>query len=91
MNWCRINEEAEGDYSLMQEEIYRELYVAVRELPEKCQKVFGLHLEGKKNDEIAEILGISVLTVKSHKQNAIHILKEKMGNLFLLYAYICEM
>ena len=83
-------EETEGDYNLMQEEIYRELYMAVRELPEKCQKVFELHLEGKKNDEIAEILGISVLTVKSHKQNAIHILKEKMGNLFLLYAYIYE-
>ena len=73
-----------------EEEIYRELYMAVRELPEKCQKVFELHLEGKKNDEIAEILGISVLTVKSHKQNAIHILKEKMGNLFLLYTYIYE-
>lgn len=83
-------EETEGDYNLMQEEIYRELYMAVRELPEKCQKVFELHLEGKKNDEIAEILGISVLTVKSHKQNAIHILKEKMGNLFLLYTYIYE-
>lgn len=84
-------EETEGDYNLMQEEIYRELYmVAIRELPEKCQKVFELHLEGKKNDEIAEILGISVLTVKSHKQNAIHILKEKMGNLFLLYTYIYE-
>ena len=83
-------EETEGDYNLMQEEIYRELYMAVRELPEKCQKVFELHLEGKKNDEIAEILGISVLTVKSHKQNAIHILKKKMGNLFLLYTYIYE-
>lgn len=83
-------EETEGDYNLMQEEIYRELYMAIRELPEKCQKVFELHLEGKKNDEIAEILGISVLTVKSHKQNAIHILKEKMGNLFLLYTYIYE-
>lgn len=84
-------EETEGDYNLMQEEIYRELYmVAIRELPEKCQKVFELHLEGKKNDEIAEILGISVLTVKSHKQNAIHILKKKMGNLFLLYTYIYE-
>lgn len=83
-------EEVEGDYNLMQEEIYRELYVAVRELPEKCQRVFELHLEGKKNDEIAEILGISVLTVKSHKQNALHILKEKMGSLFLLYIYIYE-
>ncbi len=82
--------EIEEDYNLMQEEIYRELYMAVRELPEKCQRVFELHLEGKKNDEIAEILGISVLTVKSHKQNAIHILKEKMGNLFLLYLYIYE-
>ena len=68
-------EETEGDYNLMQEEIYRELYMAIRELPEKCQRVFELHLEGKKNAEIAEILGISVLTVKSHKQNAIHVLK----------------
>ncbi len=83
-------EETEGDYNLMQEEIYRELYMAIRELPEKCQRVFELHLEGKKNAEIAEILGISVLTVKSHKQNAIHVLKEKMGNLFLLYVYIYE-
>ena len=83
-------EEAEGDYDLMQEEIYRELYIAIRELPEKCRSVFELHLEGKKNDEIAGTLGISVLTVKSHKQNAIHFLKERVGNLFLLYLYMHE-
>ena len=82
--------QVEGEYDLMQEEIYRELYLAVRELPEKCRGVFELHLEGKKNDEIAEILGISVLTVKSHKQNAIHFLKERTGNLFLLYWYVHE-
>lgn len=81
-------EETEGDYNLMQEEIYRELYIAIRELPEKCRGVFELHLEGKKNDEIAEILGISVLTVKSHKQNAIHFLKERVGNLFFLFLYM---
>lgn len=83
-------EEVEREYDLMQEEIYRELYLAVRELPEKCRGVFELHLEGKKNDEIAEILGISVLTVKSHKQNAIHFLKERIGKLFLLYWYVHE-
>lgn len=83
--------ESKEDYNLMQEEIYRELYIAIRELPEKCRRVFELHLEGRKNDEIAEILGISVLTVKSHKQNAIHFLKERMGNLFLLYLYMHEM
>ena len=82
-----VEKDAEEDYNLMQEEIYRELYMAIRELPEKCRRVFELHLEGKKNNEIAEILEISVLTVKSHKQNAIHFLKEKMENLFLLYMY----
>lgn len=84
-------EEVDGDYDLMQEEIYRELYIAIRELPGKCRRVFELHLEGKKNDEIAEILGISVLTVKSHKQNAIHFLKERVGNLFLLFVYMNEL
>lgn len=84
-------EEVDGDYDLMQEEIYRELYIAIRELPGKCRRVFELHLEGKKNDEIAEILGISVLTVKSHKQNAIHFLKERVGNLFFLFVYMNEL
>ena len=84
-------EEVDGDYDLMQEEIYRELYIAIRELPGKCRRVFELHLEGKKNDEIANILGISVLTVKSHKQNAIHFLKERVGNLFLLFVYMNEL
>lgn len=78
----------ETEYDLVQEEVYRELYLAVRELPEKCRRVFELHLEGKKNEEIAEILGISVLTVKSHKQNALHVLKENLGRMFLLYWYI---
>ena len=64
---------------------------AIRELPGKCRRVFELHLEGKKNDEIAKILGISVLTVKSHKQNAIHFLKERVGNLFLLFVYMNEL
>lgn len=85
-----VEEEVEWEYNLMQEEIYRKLYMAVRELPDKCRSVFELHLEGKKNNEIAEILGISVLTVKSHKQNAIHVLKEKLENLFLLYIYFYE-
>lgn len=70
-------------FDLTQEEVYRRLYLAVRELPEKCRAVFELHLEGKKNEEIAAILGISVLTVKAHKQNALRYLKERMGNLFL--------
>lgn len=77
-------------FDLTQEEVYRRLYLAVRELPEKCRAVFELHLEGRKNDEIAVLLGISVLTVKAHKQNAVRYLKERMGNLFLMYLLIQE-
>lgn len=77
-------EESES-FDLTQEEVYRRLYLVVRELPEKCRMVFELHLEGRKNAEIAAILGISVLTVKAHKQNALRYLKERAGHLFFLY------
>ena len=74
----------------MREEIYRELFLAIQELPDRSREVFELHLQGKKNEEIAEVLGISVLTVKSHKQNALRCLKEYMGNLFLFYMFMRE-
>lgn len=86
----QMGEETEESYTLIQEEVYRELYIAIRALPEKCRAVFELHLGGKKNEEIAEALGISILTVKSHKQNAFRCLKEHMGNLFFLYVFIRE-
>lgn len=90
-SYARLQEDCEEeDYNLMQEEVYRELYAVVRELPEKCRKVFELHLEGMKNDEIADKLGISVLTVKSHKQNAIQFLKGKIGLLLFVYSYIMD-
>lgn len=45
-------------------------------LPSKCKDVFKLlYYEGKKTDEVAQQLGISVKTVRSHKANALEILK----------------
>lgn len=78
------NDEGENEFDLMREEIYRELYLAVRELPGRCREIFELHLEGKKNEEIAELLSLSVLTVKTHKKNAVRFLKERLGEMFLL-------
>lgn len=60
------------------------MYLAVRELPDRCREVFELHLKGKKNEEIAELLSLSIETVKTHKKNAVRFLKERMGNLFVL-------
>lgn len=78
------NEGEDGEYGLMKEEIYRELYIAVSELPDRCREVFELHLQGKKNDEIAVLLSLSVQTVKAHKRNAMCFLKERLGTVLFL-------
>lgn len=70
------------DLRVMEEEIYRLLLRAVDELPPRCREVFEQVLAGKKNDEIAEILKISVLTVKKQKNIGLQILKEKLGKLY---------
>ena len=53
------------------EEIYRQLFAAIDELPPRQKEVFLLCMEGKKNKEIAEQLDISAETVKVQKRRAI--------------------
>lgn len=76
--------EEEREYNLMREEIYRKLYLAIKELPDRCREVFEWHLQGKKNEEIAQLLSLSVETVKTHKKHAVRFLKERLGNLFFI-------
>ena len=52
-------------YGIMEEEIYRIFFHVVDNLPQRCQEIFKLHLEGKKEEEIASLLQISISTVKS--------------------------
>ena len=70
----------------MENEIYRRLYQVLDELPKRCKEVFKYYLEGKKNKEIAELLQISELTVKTQKRNAINYIRERLGALYVLYA-----
>ena len=52
-------------------------------LPEKCQQVFKLsRLNGLKNKEIAEELGISERTVETHISKAIKLIKKGAALLF---------
>ena len=90
INYTLIHTEASenDDQNEIEEEVYRLLFLAINELPEKCKEVFELHLAGKKNEEIASLLQISILTVKSQEQKATHILKEEMGKLFLLALFL---
>ena len=80
-----MKEEHEWDeVDMAEEEMYRELHLVVQELPERSRAVFELHLEGKKNEEIAQLLALSVLTVKSYKKNAMQYLRKRLGDAHFL-------
>lgn len=67
-----------------EEEVYRLLFRAIDKLPTRCREVFLLHMDGKKNEEIAITLGISIETVKTQKKRAIQFIKEQMGPCYFL-------
>ena len=72
-------------------EVVAELYAALETLPEGCKKISYLSfIEEKKNQEIAQELGISVTTVKSQKQRSLQLLRlrlnpEIFGSLLLVF------
>lgn len=69
----------ETEYS--EEEILKleEAKKILQELPEQCRNIFIMNcIDGKKYKEIAEKLGISVNTVKSHLSKAYRIFRKRM-------------
>ncbi|WP_157604570.1 RNA polymerase sigma-70 factor [Solitalea canadensis] len=77
------------EHSLIEEETYRLIIKVIQEnLNEQCQKVLKLSLKGAKNHEVADLLHISVNTVKYHKKNAYKVLKLKLQDIYLWGAFI---
>lgn len=70
----------EEDEGFFDEEVYRKLFKTIDELPARCREVFLLYMEGKKNEEIATALRISLETVKTQKKRAMSFLRKKMGS-----------
>lgn len=67
-------------YSLITAEVISEIHNAIKSLPESYQLVCSLgFLEGKKNQEIADQLCMSINTVKKQKQRALQLLKLKLS------------
>lgn len=77
-------DQRQNNFFTLQEEVYRELYIAISELPPRSREVILLYTEGKSNEEIARQLDLSIETIKSHKKTAIRFLKNRLGNLCLL-------
>lgn len=60
-------------------EVLAEIRREIENLPAQCRRIFKMsYYEGKKNQEIAELLNISVHTVKNQKARAIQLLKVKL-------------
>ncbi len=66
---------------IIEEETFNQLYIEIKDLPESAQNIMLLALNGLKNNEIAEELGISVNTVKTQKKIAYSKLKNNIGPL----------
>lgn len=68
----------------MEEEVYRLLFRTIDKLPKRCREVLLLHMDGKKNEEIAAALKISIETVKTQKKRAMRFLREQMNAYYFL-------
>jgi len=72
--------------SIIHSEVVARIYEVIETLPESCQLISKMgYLDGMKNQEIADKLGISINTVKTQKQRALKLLRLRLDpELFFL-------
>lgn len=87
-NTAILNLEDHFHNYILEEETYRMISQAVDQLPAQSARIIRLALQGKQNKEIAEILNISVSTVKTLKYNAISVLRETLKGYFCLFVIL---
>ncbi|WP_255302010.1 RNA polymerase sigma factor [Butyricimonas sp. Marseille-P3923] len=77
---------SEGEFvnAVVEEEVYRLVMQEIDALPHEQRRVLLMHLEGKNNIEIAEIMKVTVNTVKTHKARARQQLRIKLNDLFII-------
>lgn len=65
---------------VIEEEVFNQLLAEIKLLPDAAQEIMVLAMNGMKNQEIADELGISINTVKTQKKIAYSKIKDKMGH-----------
>ena len=81
----------QADKILEQTELEHEIFKAIDDLPEQCQRIFKLNrFDGFTNQEIADQLGISKRTVETQISKALKTLRVKIGPMMakLLIIYL---
>lgn len=62
--------------NMIRAEVVKEIHVALGALPKSCREIFRLgYFEGYTNSKIADVLDISINTVKTQKQRGFKILR----------------
>lgn len=72
----------------VREEMIRNLRVYIDKMPKERRKVMLLVIEGKTSAEIADILDVSINTVKTQRSRSLKFLRENMTNLLALLSLI---
>lgn len=73
------------EHMVIRAEFMSEVHMIVEGLPEACRKIFKLsYLEGLSNQEISDQLSLSINTIKTQKQRALRVLKQKIRPEFYL-------
>ncbi|MGO1650504.1 MAG: RNA polymerase sigma-70 factor [Sphingobacterium sp.] len=73
-------DETHFEQQIMMAEFMAELYRIVGDLPPACQNVFRLsYLDGLSNQEVASELSVSVHTIKTQKQRALKVIRQKLN------------
>ncbi|MFC2133187.1 RNA polymerase sigma factor [Bacteroidota bacterium] len=81
------DETPESDH--LKNETYAAVHKAINELPEQCRKIFKMHrYDNLKYHEIADILGISINTVKTQIKRALKALQKKLEYLSLIIIFL---
>lgn len=85
-----INEDNSESFldNILEAEIFDLVMKYFEELPPACKQVYKLSLSGMSHEEISQKLGISINTVKKHKNNANHYIRERINRVLSLLLFI---
>lgn len=75
------------------QELRKEIFAVLNELPEKCREVFKLsYIHGMKNKDIADVLDISLRTVEAHMYKALKFLRARLSHLIcMLFIFLLKL
>ncbi len=76
--------DTESDHYWVMEEFDRKLNCWLESLPAECRKIMELSIDGRKNQEIAKLLNLSVNTVKNQKVKGYKILRDLYRDEYLI-------